>query len=141
MAHLFASHDVTLRDEQRAEEIGCLLPYRALGQVRNQDAANQLIIALRIDQNRDQAWKFIQSHWDKVQAQLTPEIGADLVTSAGSFCSASGRDSVASFFSTHKVAAADAALKHAIEGIDGCIELRTQQEPELKTWLTSQPKT
>jgi hypothetical protein len=29
------------------------------------------------------------------------------------------------------------ALKHAIENIDGCVELRRLQEPNLKTWLAA----
>jgi aminopeptidase N/puromycin-sensitive aminopeptidase len=47
---------------------------------------------------------------------------------------------VEAFFSTHKVAASDMALKHALEHIDGCIELRALQEPKLKQWLAAQPK-
>ena len=44
------------------------------------------------------------------------------------------------FFATHKVAASDVALKHAIEHIKGCIELRALQEPSLDQWLAAQPK-
>jgi aminopeptidase N/puromycin-sensitive aminopeptidase len=47
---------------------------------------------------------------------------------------------VETFFSTHKVAASDKALKHALESIDGCVELRKLQEPNLKQWLAAQPK-
>ncbi len=116
------------------------LNYDVSGKVRNQDVAIQLAIALEIGESRDQAWKFIQSHWDKVQAQLTTDMGSYLVASAGSFCSESGRESVQSFFSAHKVAASDATLKHAIERINGCIELRKLQEPQLSTWLATQEK-
>jgi aminopeptidase N/puromycin-sensitive aminopeptidase len=116
------------------------LDYAASGKVRNQDAAIQFAIALQVDGTRDLAWKYIQAHWDKVQAQLTTELGAALVGSTGSFCSAAGRDDVKQFFSTHKVAASDLALKHAIERIDGCIELRTLQEPNLKQWIATQAK-
>jgi aminopeptidase N/puromycin-sensitive aminopeptidase len=107
--------------------------------VRNQDAAFQLSVALTIDENRRQAWQFIQAHWDKVQAQFTANMGATLVASTQAFCSQSDRDNVEQFFATHKVAAADVSLRHAIEHINGCIELRALQEPELKTWLASQP--
>jgi aminopeptidase N/puromycin-sensitive aminopeptidase len=62
------------------------------------------------------------------------------VGATGSFCSEANRDEVKSFFSTHKVPAADISLKHAIEHIDGCIEFRTLQEPNLKQWLAAQPK-
>jgi len=32
------------------------------------------------------------------------------------------------------------ALRHALERIDGCIEFRKLQEPNLKQWLAAQPK-
>jgi len=47
---------------------------------------------------------------------------------------------VKQFFSTHKVAATEQTLKHAIERIDGCIELRSLQESNLKQWLAAQAK-
>ena len=116
------------------------LDYSVSGKVRNQDAVIQFVIALSIDKNREQTWKYIQNNWDKVQAQFTTEMGAYLVGSTGNFCSADAKASVEPFFSTHKVAASDKALKHAVEGIDGCIELRKLQEPNLKQWLSAQPK-
>jgi aminopeptidase N/puromycin-sensitive aminopeptidase len=116
------------------------LDYAVSGKVRNQDAIIQFAIALDSDENRDQAWKYIQNNWEKVQAQFTTEMGAVLVGSTGSFCSAGDRTSVEQFFSTHKVASSDKALKHALERIDGCIELRKLQEPNLKQWLAAQPK-
>jgi aminopeptidase N/puromycin-sensitive aminopeptidase len=116
------------------------LDYAASGKVRNQDAAIQFAIALQNDATREQAWKYIQNNWEKVQAQFTPEMGARFVGATGNFCSAEGRASVEQFFSTHKVASSDKALKHAIERINGCIELRTLQEPNLKQWLAAQSK-
>ena len=116
------------------------LDFAASGKVRNQDAAIQFAIALQMSATRGQAWSYIKTHWDKVRAQLTTEMGSYLVDSAGSFCSADARDDVQSFFSTHKVPASDRALKHAIERIDGCIEFRSLQEPNLKQWLATQPK-
>jgi aminopeptidase N/puromycin-sensitive aminopeptidase len=116
------------------------LDYAVSGKVRNQDAAIQFAIALRNDEEREQAWSYIKTNWDKVQARLTTEMGGYLVSATGNFCSAQGRDDVRSFFSTHMVAASDKALKHAIESIDGCIELRALQEPKLKQWLEAQPK-
>jgi hypothetical protein len=83
------------------------LDYAVSGKVRNQDAAIQFAIALQNDATREQAWKYIQNHWEKVQAQFTTEMGAVLVSSTGSFCSAEARDSVKQFFSTHKVASSD----------------------------------
>jgi aminopeptidase N/puromycin-sensitive aminopeptidase len=114
------------------------LNFAVSGKVRNQDAAAQLAIALDSDNSRNQAWKFIQANWNKVQTELTPELGAYLVESAGNFCSQPERDSVESFFSTHNVPAAEQTLKHAIESINGCIELRALQEPKLHSWLATQ---
>jgi aminopeptidase N/puromycin-sensitive aminopeptidase len=114
------------------------LDYAISAKVRNQDAAIQLSIALDVDATRASAWKFIEDHWDAVHALLTPEMGSVLVDSTGEFCSADARDDVRQFFATHKVASADQAVKHSIERIDGCIELRTLQEPHLKTWLATQ---
>ena len=116
------------------------LDYAASGKVRNQDAAIQFAIALQIPATRDLAWTYIQNHWEKVQAQLTTEMGTVLVGSTGGFCSVAGRDDVKSFFSIHKVASSDLALKHALERIDGCIELRSLQEPNLRQWIAAQPK-
>jgi hypothetical protein len=116
------------------------LDYAVSGKVRNQDAVIGLAIELQNDNNRAQAWKYIQNNWEKVQAQFTTATGAALVSSTGSFCSAESRAGVEQFFSTHKVASSDVALKHALERIDGCIEFRKLQEPNLKQWLAAQPK-
>jgi len=115
------------------------LDYAVSGKVRNQDAAIQLAIALEMDATRELAWNYIKTNWDKVQTQLTTDMGGMLVGSTASFCSAEARDNVQSYFSTHKVAASDRALKHSVERINGCIEFRALQEPNLKKWLAKQP--
>ncbi len=114
--------------------------YAVSSKVRRQDAAIQFAIALQTDATRDLAWKYIQTHWETIQALLTPEMGNVLVYTTNRFCSTQDRDSVKQFFTEHKVPAADQALKHSIESIDGCIELRALQEPNLKQWLEAQPK-
>ncbi len=115
------------------------LNYAVSGKVRNQDVPIQLSIALQNYAARNQAWDYIKAHWDKVQAQLTTELGSYLVDSTASFCSADKRDDVQSFFATHKVPATDRALKQAIERINGCIEFRALQGPNLRQWLATQP--
>jgi hypothetical protein len=45
---------------------------------------------------------------------------------------------VKSFFAGHPVPESDVDLRHAIERIDGCVELRRLQEPKLKEWLAPQ---
>jgi aminopeptidase N len=114
------------------------LQYAVSGKVRNQDAAIQLAISLSEDSTRDLAWNFIQNNWDEVKKEFTPELGSAVVGATSAFCSAQARDDVSQFFSTHKVPAADQTLKHAIEHINGCIELRNLQEPNLRSWLQTQ---
>jgi aminopeptidase N len=117
------------------------LDYAASTKVRNQDALIQFAIALEIDATRDLAWKYIKSHWDTLHTLLTPELGSILVGSTGAFCSAEARDDVQTFFADHKVPSADRSLKHAVERINGCIELRKLQEPNLDRWIAAQPRT
>ena len=116
------------------------LDYAVSGKVRNQDAIIQFAIALQSDKTREFTWNYVKTNWDKVQAQFTTAMGSILVSSTSSFCSVDAREDVKSFFAAHKVASSSLALKHAVERIDGCIELRTLQEPNLKNWLAAQPK-
>jgi aminopeptidase N len=115
------------------------LEYAVSDKVRNQDAAIQLAISLDNEKNRNLAWHFIQTHWDEVKKEFTPEMGTILVGATSAFCSASERDDVSQFFAAHHVPDADQALKHAIEHINGCIELRDLQGPQLKSWLAKNP--
>ena len=115
------------------------LDYSVSGKVRNQDTAIQFIIEFSIAANRELTWRYIQANWDRVQTQVAPR-GAFLVRSTGSFCSTDAREEVKKFFTDHKVAGSGLALKHAVEHIDGCIELRKLQEPNLKQWLAGQSK-
>jgi aminopeptidase N len=114
------------------------LEYATSSKVRNQDAYIQFELPLGNDETRDLAWQTIKNNWDKVQAQFTVTTGAMFVESTGHFCTAEARDDVAQFFAGHKVAASDAALKRAIDRINGCIEFRALQEPNLKQWLANQ---
>ncbi len=128
-----------LAEFENPELVKRVLDYDLSGKVRNQDVGMQLSIGLQADASREITWNFIKANWDKVQAQLTTETGGDLVSSTAIFCSAKGRDDVQSFFSTHKVPAAERALKSATERINSCIEFRSLQEPNLKQWLATQP--
>ncbi len=116
------------------------LEYAVSGQVRNQDS--WILIALELSQRetRDIAWPWVQQHWDQVKAQFTTASGANVVSSVGSFCSVERRQEVASFFSTHKVEAADRTLAKALDNIDACIQLRSAQQEKLHAWLAAQPQ-
>jgi aminopeptidase N/puromycin-sensitive aminopeptidase len=112
--------------------------YAVSGKVRNQDSPTLFLGMMRSAQTRDLAWQLIQQNWDKVNAQMTTMMGADLVSGSGTFCSAEKRDEVVSFYSTHKVHAAERALSRAKDQMNDCIELRAEQEPKLKEWIAAQ---
>jgi aminopeptidase N len=116
------------------------LDYALTPKVRSQDAAIQFAIVMQSEKTRPLAWQYIKDHWDTIHSLLTPELGNILVSSTSAFCSAADRDDVQQWFSTHKVASADQAVRHSIERINGCIELRSLQENNLKQWLAAQPK-
>jgi len=116
------------------------LEYASSNKVRNQDALIQFVIELQSGTNRDAAWKYIKDHWDTVKTLLTPELGSALVGSTGTFCSAEARDDVQAFFADHKVPSAERAVKHSAESINGCIELRSLQQPNLDKWIAAQTK-
>jgi len=115
------------------------LTYSVSGKVRNQDTAIQLAYGLRNPDTRNATWSFIKKHWTEVQPDLTTDLGSYLVRATGSFCSVDARDDVKNFFTVHQLAATDTYLRHAIEQIEGCVELRRLQEPNLEAWLAAQP--
>lgn len=111
------------------------LDYAASGQVRNQDSVFLFVEALRSRDTRPVAWDYIQKNWGKVQGQLTTMMGAYLVDSAGSFCSAEKSQEVQEFFTAHPVMAAQRAVKRATDSIHDCAVLRAAQQPKLTQWL------
>jgi aminopeptidase N/puromycin-sensitive aminopeptidase len=114
------------------------LDFAASDKVRKQDAMFVYAVALQNDATRATTWKYVKDNWGTIQNLLTPELGGALAGSTSAFCSADARDDVKQFFSTHKIPSGDQAVKHAIERINGCIELRSQQEPNLQKWLQQQ---
>ena len=110
----------------------------ASGKIRNQDSWILLSILLSNRDTRELAWSYIQQNWDKISAQFTTSSGNRVVGATGGFCSAEKRDEVTSFFTTHKVMAAERTLKQVGDSIDGCIQLHEAQEPNLKKWLAAQ---
>ena len=110
----------------------------AEGKVKNQDSWILLAILLQNRDTREMTWKYIQENWTKVSAQFTTSSGQRVVSSTSGFCSAERRDEVMSFFTTHKVDAAERTLKQVGDSINACIQLHEAQEPNLKKWLAEQ---
>ncbi|MGC2656619.1 MAG: M1 family metallopeptidase [Bryobacteraceae bacterium] len=113
------------------------LKYVVTDQVRTQDAVYLLAALLTHRESRDLTWTFMRQNWDVVKSRITPLAASRLVAATGSFCTTEARDQVTAFFNDHKVAAADRAMKQAVDSINRCADLREQQEPKLKAWLAT----
>jgi len=109
---------------------------RALSQVRSQDVALYLAQFFANPVARPRAWTFVTSHWDALQPKLTI-FGADtnLTRSLSSFCDATSRDEIVSFFAAHPLPAATRTLNQTIERINNCIATREKQTLAVTDWL------
>ncbi|HTU43184.1 MAG TPA: M1 family metallopeptidase [Candidatus Aquilonibacter sp.] len=111
------------------------MEYAISPEVRSQDALEVISGVMRNPAGEQLAWKFIQSHWSAVQKSGGPFASAEIVAATHSFCSARMRDEVATFYDAHKIAAAERTFHQSIESINDCVDLRSQQEPQLASWL------
>lgn len=103
--------------------------------VRSQDALSVISSVLRNPAGQTAAWNFIQTHWDAVQKSGGPFASAEIIGATRSFCSAHMRDEVQSFYAAHKIDAAERTYRQSIESINNCVDLKSQQEPQLASWL------
>ncbi len=106
--------------------------------MRAQDAPQVFGAILANPAGRQLAWDFIRNNWAEVNAKLSNYSESGIVGNTGVFCDAAKRDELESFFTSHKVPASDRTLKLTVEQINGCIDLRAHQEPNLQTWLQKQ---
>jgi aminopeptidase N len=104
-------------------------------EVRSQDSLGLIGSVMANSAGQKLAWDFVRSHWAEVEKAGGPFASAQVVNSAGSFCDAGLRDEVKDFFSTHKVAAAERSFGQSMERINNCVDLKTQQSPQLASWL------
>ncbi len=109
------------------------------GKVRKQDTWRIYVDLLENRDARDQTWTFIQSHWTAVHAQLTPFVGARVVTATGFLCTSAQQQQVSTFFRDHPVNAAERALPQAVSSIESCVRLRSAQSPNLLRWVDQNP--
>jgi aminopeptidase N/puromycin-sensitive aminopeptidase len=103
--------------------------------VRSQDALQLVGAVMGNPAGEKVTWDFIQSHWDAIAKAGGPFASAEVVGATSVFCDAGMRDQVTAFFAAHKIAAAERTYKQSIERINNCIDLKTQQEPQLASWL------
>lgn len=103
--------------------------------VRSQDAL-QLVTGVLGNQDGEKlAWDFIRQHWTEIEKAGGPFASAEVVRATSGFCDAGMRDQVTEFYSAHKIAAAERTYRQSIERINNCIDLKSQQQPQLASWL------
>jgi aminopeptidase N/puromycin-sensitive aminopeptidase len=103
--------------------------------VRSQDALSLITNEMGNPDGEKPAWDFVLAHWDAVQKVGGPFASAQVVGSTGSFCDAHMRDQVVQFFAAHRIEAAERTYRQSIERINNCVDLKSQQEPRLASWL------
>ena len=111
------------------------LDYAISPDVRSQDALGVITSVMQNPVGEKQAWDFVLAHWDAVQKVGGPYASAQVVGSTSSFCDAHMRDQVVDFYSAHKIEAAERTYRQSIERINNCVDLKSQQEPQLASWL------
>jgi aminopeptidase N/puromycin-sensitive aminopeptidase len=111
------------------------LDYAISPDVRSQDALGVVTSVMGNPEGQKQAWDFILAHWDAVQKVGGPFASGQVVGATSSFCDAHMRDQVVDFFAAHKIEAAERTYRQSIERINNCVDLKSQQEPQLASWL------
>ena len=103
--------------------------------VRSQDALGVVTSVLGNPDGQQLAWDFIRQRWADIEKAGGPFASAQVVGATSVFCDLALRDQVTEFFSAHKIAAAERTYKQSIERINNCVDLKTQQQPQLASWL------
>jgi aminopeptidase N len=111
------------------------LDYAISPDVRSQDALGLISSVMSTPWGEKAGWDFVLAHWDAVQKAGGPFASAQVVGTTSSFCDAHMRDQVVDFFAAHKVEAAERTYRQSIERINNCVDLKSQQEPQLASWL------
>ena len=114
------------------------LDYAISPDVRSQDALRLVSNVMHNPAGEKLAWDFVLTHWNAVQKVGGPFASAEIVGATSSFCDARMRDQVADFFAAHKIEAAERTYRQSIERINNCVDLKTQQETQLASWLGQQ---
>jgi aminopeptidase N len=120
------------RDPKIVEKV---LELAVSDEIRNQDAAALISRVLSNPDDQKTAWEWVKAHWPAVEKKITMSSGPEIVGATRRFCSAELNDDVQQFFTEHKVASAERALKQSHEDIQGCVKRRPRLQTELAQWL------
>ena len=108
-------------------------------QVRGQDL--YILIPLLGDPaSQTQTWDFMRSHFGQLMAKTGGGLGGVGIFLYGAqvFCSNDKAEQVKQFFEQHPFPGTERNQRQAIQGIEGCVELRSQQQSNLSAWLKQQ---
>ncbi len=108
-------------------------------ETRNQDAPHLIAEVLSKPANQPVAWPWIKTHWPDVEKKITASSGGEIIYATRNACDAAARDDVQQFFTDHKVASAERALRQATEQINTCISFRDRQQGNMAAWLDQHP--
>jgi aminopeptidase N/puromycin-sensitive aminopeptidase len=111
------------------------LDYAISPDVRSQDALQLVTSVLGNPAGQTLAWDFIRQRWAEIEKVGGPFASAQVVGATSVFCDAGLRDQVTEFFTAHRVEAAERTYKQSIERINNCVDLKSQQETQLASWL------
>jgi aminopeptidase N/puromycin-sensitive aminopeptidase len=111
------------------------LDYAISPDVRSQDALGLIARVMDNPEGEKPAWDFVRQHWPAIEKSGGPFASAEVIAATDSFCDATMRDEVAAFYAAHKIEAAERTYRQSIERINNCVNLKSQQEPQLASWL------
>ncbi|MGC2109775.1 MAG: M1 family metallopeptidase [Candidatus Korobacteraceae bacterium] len=107
--------------------------------VRGQDLYVLLALLANPD-SQDATWDFMRAHFDELSKKTGGGLGGVGIFLYGTqnFCSTQKATEVQQFFEQHPFPGTERNQKEAIEAINGCVELRNQQQSNLSAWLKTQ---
>jgi len=130
--YILASSMAAFRDPQLVQR---WLQMSVSEETRNQDAAGRIADVLSRYEVHQIAWQWVKEHWPEVEKKITMSSGAGIVGATRNFCDAESRDDVQKFFTEHKVASSERALRQVEENVNACISYRDHQQKNLTSWL------
>ncbi|HEY3382355.1 MAG TPA: M1 family metallopeptidase [Vicinamibacterales bacterium] len=115
--------------------VGRLLASTLSDEVRGQDVAPLLAVALENPSARNATWSFVTSRWAEVARKAGQGSALSVIApAAGSFCDSESRDRVQKFFGA--MSQGSRSLQLTLERIDACRDTRLRLAGRLKDWLT-----
>jgi len=108
--------------------------------LKHTEALQPLWNQLGQPETRDDAWKWLQEHWDAVAARASTVAfeGNQLVSMGGSFCDGAHEKQVADFLHDRaaKIDGGPRVLARTLEEIHLCVVKRAAEEPNVRAFFS-----